>query len=89
MTEFRLKPTNEFEKSLKKMTAKEQKQIANKLNLLKQNPFHPSLRTKKVRGLDGVFEMSVNMDIRILWKYEGRIILILIDVGHHQDVLGV
>ena len=89
MTEFRLKPTNEFTKSLKKMTAQEQKQIANKLNLLKQNPFHPSLRTKKVRGLDGVFEMSVNMDIRILWKYEGTIILILIDVGHHKEILGV
>ena len=71
------------------MTAIEQKQIAKKLNLLKQNPFHPSLRTKKVRGLDGVFEMSVNMDIRVIWKYAGAIILILIDVGHHKDILGV
>ena len=71
------------------MTAQEQKQIAGKLGLLKQNPFHPSLRTKKVRGLDGVFEMSVNMNIRVLWKYEGTIILILIDVGHHKNILGV
>ena len=71
------------------MTAQEQKQIAKKLKLLKKNPFHPSLRTKKVRGLDGMFEMSVNMDIRILWRYEGTIILILIDVGHHKNILGV
>jgi mRNA-degrading endonuclease YafQ of YafQ-DinJ toxin-antitoxin module len=71
------------------MTVVEQKQIANKLNLLKQNPFHPSLRTKKIRGLDDVFEMSVNMDIRVLWQYADVATIILIDVGHHKDILGV
>lgn len=59
-----------------------------KLKLLAQNPFHPSLRTKKVQGLDKVFEMSVNMDIRILWRYENGIIILLIDIGHHKEMLG-
>ena len=86
---YKLKYTQEFEKNLKSLTAQEQKMVLNKLKLLVQNPFYPSLRTKKVQGLDGVFEMSVNMDIRILWKYEDRIIILLIDVGHHKDILGI
>jgi addiction module RelE/StbE family toxin len=85
----KLRPSEEFKKNLKRLTATEQKQTAKKLELLKENPLHPSLRTKKVRGLDGVFEMSVNMDIRIIWKYEDRIILLLIDIGHHKNILGV
>ena len=54
-----------------------------------QNPFYLSLRTKKVQGLDNVFEMSVNMDIRILWRYENGVIILLIDIGHHKDILGL
>ena len=54
-----------------------------------QNPFYPLLRTKKVQGLDNVFEMSVNMNIRILWRYENGVIILLIDIGHHKDILGL
>lgn len=86
---YKLKYTKEFEKNLKFLTSQEQKMIINKLKILVQNPFYPSLRTKKVQGLDGVFEMSVNMDIRILWKYENGIIILLLDVGHHKDILGI
>mgnify|MGYP000875387330 CR=1 FL=1 len=84
---YKLKYTKEFERDLKKLSAAEQKQTANKLKLLMQNPFYPSLRTKK--GLDNVFEMSVNMDIRILWRYENGVIILLIDIGHHKDILGL
>ena len=86
---YRLKYTKDFEKSLKALTAQEQKMVFNKLKILVQNPFYPSLRTKKVQGIDGVFEMSVIMDIRILWKYENGVIILLLDVGHHKDMLGV
>ena len=86
---YKLKYTKEFEKNLKSLTPQEQKQVANKLKLLVQNPFYPSLRTKKVQGLDNVFEMSVNMDIRILWKYENGVIILLLDIGHHKNILGL
>ena len=59
------------------------------MTLLVQYPFYPSLRTKKVQGLTNVFEMSVNMDIRILWKYEDGVIILLLDIGHHKDILGL
>ena len=86
---YKLKYTKEFEKNLKTLSAKEQKMVFNKLKILVQNPFYPSLRTKKVQGLNNVFEMSVNMDIRILWRYENGIIILLLDVGHHKDILGI
>ena len=86
---YKIKYTKEFEKDLKKLSRKEQKAVMVKLKLLVQEPFYPSLRTKKVQGLDNIFEMSVNMDIRILWKYENGVIILLLDVGHHKDLLGV
>lgn len=86
---YKLKYTKEFEKSLKKLSRIEQNAVAKKLQLLTKNPFHPSLRTKKLQGINNVFEMSVNMDIRILWKYENGMIILLLDAGHHKDILGV
>ena len=84
---YKLKFTNAFEKNLKKLSPKEQKAVAQKLQLLIQNPFYPSLRTKKVQGIENVFEMSVNMNIRILWRYDNGVIILLLDVGHHKDIL--
>lgn len=86
---YKLKYTKTFEKDLKKLSASEQKLVAKKLKILAENPFYPSLRTKKVQGLNNVFEMSINMDIRILWQYENGLIILLIDIGHHKDILGV
>ena len=45
---------------------------------------HPSLRTKRIQGTDGLFEFSVNMDIRVIWFYENNSLVALIDVGHHN-----
>lgn len=86
---YKLKFTKMFEKNLKKLSPKEQKSVAQKLQMLIQNPFYPSLRTKKVQGIENVFEMSVNMNIRILWQYDNDIIILLLDVGHHKDILGI
>lgn len=83
---YKIEVTKTFEKNLKRLTAKEQKMVANKLKLLIQNPFYPSLRTKKVQGIDNLFEFSVNMDVRVLWRYKGNDIIITLDIGHHTLV---
>jgi len=80
---YKLEPTKAFEKSLKKLSGDEQRAVAGKLKILSQNPFHPSLRTKKVQRLKDVFECSVNMDIRILWTYKDDRLILLIDTGRH------
>ncbi|NBI91068.1 type II toxin-antitoxin system RelE/ParE family toxin [Lachnospiraceae bacterium] len=78
--------TPRFQKHFKGLTAQEKKQLKNKLELLAQNPSHPSLRTKRIQDTTDLFEYSVNKDIRIIWYYEGSKMIILVDVGHH-DIL--
>jgi len=83
---YKLEPTKTFIKALKKLSNNEQKMVGKKLKILAKNPFHPSLRTKKVQRLKGVFEASVNMDIRILWKHNGDRLILLIDIGRHDII---
>lgn len=83
---FQITFTDKFQKHYKDLTETEKKQLRNKLTVLSENPLHPSLRTKRIQGTDDLFECSVNMDIRIIWFYEGETLIILVDVGHH-DIL--
>lgn len=81
---FKIILTKKFEKNLKKLSNIEQKQVAVKLKQLQKDPYYPPLRTKKIKGFEGLFESSVNMDIRILWQYKGSDIIISLDIGHHS-----
>ncbi|MCL2574231.1 MAG: cytotoxin [Defluviitaleaceae bacterium] len=86
---YKLVSSKSFEKSIKKFSKKEQRAIYSKLQILENNPFYPSLRTKKVLRLknifeDDVFESSVNMDIRIFWRYQDGKIILLVNVSHHD-----
>lgn len=83
---YQITYTKRFEKHFKSLNIQERKQLQNKLQILSENPMHPSLRTKRIQGTRDLFECSVNMDIRIIWYYEGNKMIILIDVGHH-DIL--
>lgn len=67
---YQLTYTDRFIDHYKKLNPIEQKQIKEKIELLSKNPMHPSLRSKKIQGIDDLFECSVNMDIRIIWHYE-------------------
>lgn len=68
------------------MTEQGKKQLMNKLELLSENPMHPSLRTKRIQGAEDLSN-AVSIWIFILyWYYEGDTMIILVDVGHH-DIL--
>ena len=83
---LRITFTDRFQKHYKLLTDTEKKQSKNKLSLVAENPLHPSLRAKRIQGTDSLFEFSVNMDIRVIWFYEGENIVALVDIGHH-DIL--
>lgn len=83
---YRFTYTPRFQKHYKTLTKQEKAQLTNKLALLAENPAHPSLRTKRIQGTDKLYESSVNMDIRLIWHYEGNIMIIIVDAGHH-DIL--
>lgn len=71
---------------IKKLSDIEKAQTKKKINLFVENPYHPSLRTKKIKGTDNIYEFSVNMDIRVIWFYHNDEVIILLDIGHH-DIL--
>ena len=78
--------TDRFQKHYKNLTVTEKNQFKNKLAIFAENPMHPSLRVKRIQGTPDLFEFSVNMDIRVIWFYEGEQLVALVDIGHH-DIL--
>ena len=56
-----------------------------KLVLFLKDPSHPSLRVKKIKGTDSLWEMSVTMNYRITFQV-GEAELILRRIGTH-DIL--
>ena len=83
---YRITYTKRFEKNLKKLTATERAQLKKKLEILIMDPLYLSLRTKRIQGTEDLFEFSVNMDVRVIWQYEGDTLILLLDIGHH-DIL--
>lgn len=59
---FKLQLEKNFVKHYRKLTAVERGMVDDKLRILARDPWHPSLRTKRIQGT-GEFEVSVNMDI--------------------------
>jgi mRNA-degrading endonuclease RelE of RelBE toxin-antitoxin system len=78
--------SKQFDKQYEKLSKNEKKAVSEKLKIMEESPIHPSLRTKHIQGTKGIFEASVNMDIRLIWSYEGDKIILMLKIGHH-DIL--
>ena len=83
---YKITYTKRFLKNFKRLNAAEKAQLKKKLELLMQDPLYPSLRTKRIQGTASLFEFSVNMDVRVIWEYEGDTLILLLDIGRH-DIL--
>jgi mRNA interferase RelE/StbE len=78
-------PSKQFLKALQEMSEQEQKHVSQALHKLQNDPRHNSLRTKKIKALNNIFESRASDSMRILWKYyEGKILLLM--VGGHEIV---
>ncbi len=78
--------SSKFKKDYKKLSDDIKKVVNSKLKLLSENHKHPSLRTKKIKGREYIFESSINMAIRITWQYKDNKIL-LRAIGPHDNTL--
>ncbi len=83
---FRLQLEKNFVKHYKKLTTIERGMVDGKLRILARDPWHPSLRTKRIQGTNE-FEVSVNMDIRMAIALEGDKLIIMLDIDHHDKLL--
>ncbi len=60
-----------FKKDYKKLSRELQQNCEKSLQFLRQNPEHPSLRTKKMWGELSVWEARMSGGYRITFKVEG------------------
>ena len=78
--------SDKFVDRVKKLSDEIKKMLKKKLDILLDNPHHPSLRTKKIQGQKNIFESSITMGIRITWQYidDG---IYLRNIGEHDKTL--
>ncbi len=74
-----------FERLFRRLPKTIRDETYEKLALLLENPSHPSLRVKRIRGTDRIWEMSVTMNYRITFEQDPEKV-ILRRIGTH-DVL--
>ena len=77
--------TPRFVRQLRRLPTAVRRIAYEKLELLLQNPGHPSLRVKRMRGNENTWEMSVTMNYRITFQMDDESIM-LRRIGTH-DVL--
>lgn len=79
--------TPKFKKAYDKLPADIVKKTKKAIKLLRQDLFYPSLRAKKMSGIENTWEARVNRSFRLTFQKEEDII-ILQTVGPHDEGLG-
>lgn len=85
MQKINIVPLSTFDKDFKKLHPDIKNAVLNKLDIFINNPFHPSLRVKKIKGTDNIWEMTITRNYRITFMPVGDT-RILRKVGTH-DIL--
>jgi len=75
-----------FAEKVKQLPLETKKSLKKKLAMLIENPRHPSLRTKKIKGQENIFEASITKAMRMTWQYTEDGIL-LRNIGEHDKTL--
>jgi len=82
----------QFKKTCKKWIGKHKNHtgsLKQKLTLLKEDPFHPQLKTHSLSGtLSGLWSARINYEYRLVFKFldDDKNKILLIDIGKHDDV---
>lgn len=76
-----------FLRQFKKLPEEIQKKVRKAIRLLAEDPKHPSLRSKPIRGARGIYEMSPDMHYRITYERLPDDVLRLRVISPHDDAL--
>ena len=83
----RIKFTKRFLKLFACLPAPIQAKVKKQISLLAENPRHPSLQTKPIQGISGIYEARVDQDYRLTYARETDDTLLLRVVAKHDDAL--
>ncbi len=81
---------NTFRRDLKRLTPQETKQTKAKIQLLRKDLRHPSLRLKKMKGdagQRGIYRMRVSRSLRITFRIKGDTIFLRRVGGHDETIV--
>jgi mRNA-degrading endonuclease RelE of RelBE toxin-antitoxin system len=80
---MKIRRTDRFKKDYRKLPKDIQERLDEKLRFLLRDPWHPSLRIHKVRGVEGLRAFGVTMQCRVPFEIEGEHYVFLA-VGPHR-----
>lgn len=83
---LRIESTSEFKKKYKKLPLNLQNKLSKQLKLLLKNHRHPSLRTKKMSGVEW-FEARIDLHNRFTFELNPDTVTLRI-IGPHDEGLG-
>jgi mRNA interferase RelE/StbE len=85
MKRYTIQFSTMFEKEFARLSIQNRKQVLETVEVIKNDPYYKSLRTKKLKSKrKDLFESRVNRDIRLVWYFEEDKIIVMLEVGHHD-----
>ncbi len=83
----KIKFTRRFLKSFARLPAAVQEKIKKQIALLAENPRHPSLQTRPIQGVPGIYEARVDSDYRMTYERDTDDTLVLRVFSKHDEAL--
>jgi mRNA-degrading endonuclease RelE of RelBE toxin-antitoxin system len=83
----KIKLTDRFIELYKNLPKSIRKKINRQIQLLAENPRHPSLQTKPIQGTNGIFEARVDINYRLTYERLPGDTLLLRVVAKYDDAL--
>lgn len=81
--------SSHFLRKAKKLTLNEQKNLSEKIEIFRKDPYNPSLKTHALTGkLKGLYSFSLTYSKRVVFTFVEKNKALLLDVGLHGEVYG-
>lgn len=84
---MRLARTDRFKRAYQELKSEEQLLEDKALRFLAADLRHPSLRVKRVKGTQAIWEARVSRSVRMTFEMHGDLI-VLRNVGKHDEAIG-
>jgi len=84
--------TARFKKAYQTLPKEIQQKAVRIFYLLKEDPSHPSLGIKKIKGMEGIWEGRINRSYRFTFHYEkepqtGEMVCVFRNIDNHNECL--